>query len=349
MPRKTNLSKTNKQSSNWMKEILLFPIKHPFLFLLIVLILFSGAIALAMRRETMLKLTTRDSRNSQADFLSRIRNRCEKQPFDVSNKLPGLRVDSIQDEFYPQRCALDYRKNGNFSKDCKQIIAKRNAFMQSDRIQSAKEIILRSRNEVEKQAEQEMQNHYRILEKIFEKLKPEQQERLTKIDKALNFLRKIQLMSNMAKKLGHGTCAEHTFSAIFDILKMAHDSHRKVLLTYITVATRRYKQSHDFLVVGGNHHDIEIINNRPLAVEFLKKLQGYICDPWNQMLFIRTSENQNAIYLEADSVMAETVNTAFDYQDLPSDVIENIEYRLDVLELGTRDYTQNTVSSLRQN
>lgn len=321
-----------KQKAKYRDSIVLaiikFPFEHPLLFFLIVIIILSGW-GLINRRQTTNKLSVKTN-NSHGSILGLIETRCRTQPFKVANKLPNLQVALIDNRFHPAICARDRKINGTFGADCKSLIGKREQFMQSKTIAQAEVIVQEARARVKKQLAGELEATNARFNRILQALNPVQKLRFENIDTTLILLRHSQLLSAEAKRIKQGACGEHSFSALYDLVVLSRQQDTELKLNFVGV-DKNDGQSHSFINIYGQGDNIEIKNNRVQTRDYLRKMGGYLCDPWNEGYFLKTNENDNQLYTEWDSVRSEVID--FESQDLPSAARQYIDERLAVLQL----------------
>lgn len=322
--------------------ILRFPFEHPILFLLIVLVLLSGFMVLVNRRQTTSsKIAVNRENSSHTNIIGLIQRRCQTQPFKVANKLTGLRVDFHEGNFHPAICVQDLKTKGVYSDNCKDLIAARQRFINGDRVRTNRIELDKMRVLVDEQIKSEILQSADEFEKIKQSLTPTQRAKFANFDTALLLLRKAQLLSSHCKEIDLAACGEHAFTAFYDIAKFVMEQRTKVKLTYIT--TRKNANSgHDFVAICNEGGEKEINNNRTATSNFLRNIKGYLCDPWNEGYFRKTSDNVNKVYYEWDSVKTYDVLVDFDHSDLPAHAREHIDKRLAML--GLQELTKPAAS-----
>ena len=333
---KINRRKSKQQNSNFdiFMSIIKFPFRHPVLFFILILLLMGTFLVLINRRiiTPNYKRGHTPIRNSHAVIIEQIEERCQKIPFPALNKVRGVRLDMIEKEYYPAICVQDLKEQGTFSETCNALISDRKTYMSSPHFELFKQLVLYARELATKQFEVEFNLAQKEFDAIYKDLShSQQQEKFKKNDDKITFLIYVQIQLSYANENKGGSCGEHSFSSIYDILKIGQDNKLIIIIKHVIVKSNN-GELHGFVVINennGDNEDILIENDATKTSAYLKNLNGYICDTWNEGFFEYATESTNMIYKGRwDSIRVETVSLDFDYQDLPEPAVKYLDNQL---------------------
>ena len=273
-------------------------------------------------------------------FFDGVKNICSTQLFQPGNKPAGMIIDYHQGQPVPSTCIPEVH-GGDFDKiKCLTDYAA----LEKITFTVPKEL-LQARDETDKFGE--LLKTSIIDRETLPIIKTMTTPQTGVYVEAIARIMKIEMLQRAALdalRINVGLCGEFSQSSIFRLLQLSSSYKSNLVIQEVSVEDK-IGNTHGFVMINSNRKDIELQNNERAVTKYLQSVKGYICDNWNEGLFIDASSNRNNLYRNGwNKLTVTTISLYFNLTALNNDGKAYLEKRL--ARLGLINLHKKPVISL---
>lgn len=142
-----------------------------------------------------------------------------------------------------------------------------------------------------------------------------------KVINALGYKKEILNRVKTVITTNQSICNDHTAVILLRLLTQKNPETLKVQRVHLSITKGSAYEGHSFVMLNSNQADIDISKNSKQVFEFLQKLEGTICDSWNEGQFTHTKENTVLLYKPDHgwaSLTLSTISLEYDFHAFSS-------------------------------
>jgi hypothetical protein len=174
------------------------------------------------------------------------------------------------------------------------------------------------------------------------KQEQEQAQRFFQYSITIGLIREIYALHKMALELGKGNCGEHAAYVAFEIIKLSVELGQNIKVARVEAKHYVDGSEHSFVMVDSDIEFAMPMDSKAQVSRYTNHLiskrlypSGFICDPWNEGVFIRPEDNENSLYKlkNKKELNVATYYLDFDYKGFSKEAVKFLNDGLEEMGL----------------